>query len=250
MRTRIVAALLTLALPNGAGAQAANTAVKVSGSTSVYGKVFAKGGGDIERESGARVEAVSNGSRQGLSDLLANKCDIAMLSAALDDLMARLTPSEQGLAKRTSLVVTPLAENRLEFIVHPSNTVKRLMVAQIADLFSGKVTNWKEVGGPDLNVEIVSNQFSSGQRAVLESEVLKGASVTASAKHVVNDSQIPPIVRQVPGALGHTADAKVPGVTTLATDRDVVQPLALVTRGKPTGSAAKVVDAIRKTFSR
>jgi phosphate transport system substrate-binding protein len=245
----ICLAVIPIAAASHAQSQpkAGGASVKLTGSTTVFTNVFEKGREAISNEAGVQIEVLANGSRQGLSDLAAGRCDIAMISAPLDEVLDRLPPSEKALLVPSTLTVTSLGETNLVFIVHESNPVQRLTISQLSDLFTGVVTNWKQVGGPDLAVEVVSNQFSSGQRAVLEDQVTKGKAVVSSAKLVVNDPLIPGIVRQLRGGLGHSgARNDLRGVHVLKTDRLIVQPLSLVTRGKRAGVIARVIAAAKK----
>jgi len=201
----------------------------------------------ISKSSGETLDLIGNGSRQGLSDLAAGKSDIAMISAPLDELLPRLTDAERKTLDPSAVTVSKLAETHIVFIVNESNPVKSLTIAQLSDLFTCAVTNWKQVGGPDQPVEIVSNQFSSGQRAVLEDKLTGGKKVTANAKLVVNDPLIPSIVRQLKGGLGHSGlKSDLKGVAVLKTDKEISQPLLLVTLGKPAGRIAKVIAASQK----
>jgi len=237
----------SLLLAPGAYPQGASPPVRISGSTTVFTNIYQGLKEAISRDSGETIEVISNGSRQGLSDLAAGKSEIAMISAPLDELLPRLSEPERKAVDPKAVTVSTLAETRLVFIVHESNPVKSLTIAQLSDLFTGVVTNWKEVGGPDLPVEIVSNQFSSGQRAVLEEKVTGGKKVVATAKLVVNDPLIPGIVRQLRGGLGHSgAKNDLKGVAILKTDKVVSQPMLLVTVGKPAGRIAKVIAASQK----
>lgn len=250
MERRLV--LLTLLLASiskvpAASAQSGASPIRISGSTTVFTNVLQPMQDRIAKESGETLSVVANGSRQGLSDLAGGKSDIAMISAPLDELLPRLSESERAKLSSSSVVVTELAETRLALIVHETNPVRSLSIAQLKDLFTGVVTNWKEVGGPDLPVQVVSNQFSSGQRAVLEEKVTGGTKVTASAKLVVNDPQIPALVRQLKGGLGHSgAKNDLRGVAIVRTDREIAQPMSLVTLGKPAGRIAKVIAASRR----
>jgi phosphate transport system substrate-binding protein len=236
-----------LLLTHGAYPQNVSAPVRISGSTTVFTNIYQNLKEAISNDSSETLEVISNGSRQGLSDLAAGKSDIAMISASLDELLPRLTDQERTTLDAKAVTVSKLAETRLVFIVHESNPVRSLTIAQLSDLFTGVLTNWKEVGGPDLPVEIVSNQFSSGQRAVLEEKVTGGKKVVATAKLVVNDPLIPGIVRQLKGALGHSgAKNDLRGVAILKTDKAIVQPMSLVTIGKPAGRIAKVISASQK----
>ena len=234
-------------LAASAFSQSGPSPVRISGSTTVFTNIYQALKESISKDSGEAIDIISNGSRQGLSDLAAGKSDIAMISAPLDELLPRLTEQERKTLDPSAVTVSTLAETQLVFIVHESNPVKSLTIAQISDLFTGAVTNWKQVGGPDLPVEIVSNQFSSGQRAVLEEKVTGGKKVVTTAKQVVNDPLIPGIVRQLKGALGHSgAKNDLKGVAILKTDKTISQPMLLVSLGKPSGRIAKVIAASKK----
>jgi phosphate transport system substrate-binding protein len=246
-RRFILQAVLLSLIAENAVAQNQSAPIRISGSTTVYTNIFETLKDRISKDAGEPLELISNGSRQGLSDLIAGKNDIAMISAPLEELVPRLTDQERARFDPKDLVVSSLAETRLVFIVHESNPVKSLTIVQLSDLFTGVVTNWKDVGGPDLAVEIVSNQFSSGQRAVLEDRVTGGKKVVATAKSVMNDPLIPGVVRQLKGGLGHTgAKNDLRGVFMLKTDRPIVQPMSLVTKGAPTGRIARVIAAAQK----
>lgn len=243
----LLQALLLSSITANAVAQNQAGPIRISGSTTVYTNVFQTLKERISKDAGEPLEVISNGSRQGLSDLISGKNDIAMISAPLEELLPRLSEQERAQFDPKGFFVSSLAETRLVFIVHESNPVKSLTIAQLSDLFTGVVTNWKDVGGPDLAVEVVSNQFSSGQRAVLEDRVTGGKKVVATAKSVMNDPLIPGVVRQLKGGLGHTgAKNDLRGVFMLKTDRPIVQPMSLVTKGAPAGRIARVIAAAQK----
>ena len=231
----------------GAQTSLGTDTIRISGSTTVFTTVFDKGRDGIARDAGVTLEVIANGSRQGLADLLSNRSEIAMISAPLDEVVAQMPPAERARFDPSALVVSHLTDTQLVFVVNESNPTRALTIKQLSDLFTGASTNWNQVGGPNLKVEIVSNQFSSGQRAVLEEKVTSGKPVTATAKWVLNDPLIAGIVRQLKGGLGHSnARSDLRGVHVLKTDRPIVQPLFLITRGKPSGRIARVIAASQK----
>ncbi|MEO8362169.1 MAG: substrate-binding domain-containing protein [Vicinamibacteria bacterium] len=223
--------------------------VRLSGSTTVLTNVFVGQQERIARQAGIEISVIGNGSRQGLSDLISGRADIAMISAPLEEVEAQMTPAERAHITAAGLSVSAIGNTKLLFIVNPANSIEALTIRQLSDLFSGVVTNWKQVGGPDLAVELVSNKFSSGQRAVLEDKVLGGKDVASTAKLVVNDPLIPGIVRQLKGGLGHTGERNdLKGVKMVRTDKVITQPMALVTLGKPSGPIAKIIAATQDAF--
>ncbi len=93
------------------------------------------------------VDVQCGGSDRGLRDMRDGKADIAMLARALKD-------NESG------LYGFPIARDGASLIVHKSNPVKSLSDAQVAAIFSGKATNWKQVGGPDARIEVILREKS------------------------------------------------------------------------------------------
>jgi phosphate transport system substrate-binding protein len=223
---------------------AAEAPVRLCGSTTVIANVFERSQAEIARLAGTQIAIVGNGSRQGLTDLANGRCDIAMTSAPVGEVLGLLPPTERAALPLGALTVSSLGDAKLLFIVHASNPVKRLTIAQLSDLFVGAATNWKQVGGPDLGVDIVSNQFSSGQRAVVQDKVTMGKPILSGAKVVVNDSLIPGVVRQLKGSLGHAAAyTDLAGTHVVAVVPPITLPMALVTLGTPQGRLGNVVAA-------
>ena len=131
-------------------------------------------------------------------------------------------------------------------MIHPSNPVKSLTLAQIADLMSGKIKNWKDLGGNDAPILVVMETKGGGVRSMVEKEVMGGGEITAASRELPGAIQVVGIVGQVPQAIGIAVAATVDGkVNVLTTDRSIEQPLILVTNGQPSSEMAKVIEAAR-----
>jgi len=233
-----LAALLAL----GSIAQA-NT-VAIHGSTTVSNAVLVPHKADIEKASGETLDIVANGSGRGLADLVAGKTDMAMISAPLAAEAAAANAKTPGSIDPAKLVVHQIGEARVAFVVHPSNPVAALTLAQITDILSGKITKWSEVGGADQPIVVVAASPGDGVRSVVESRLLGGASIPAQVREMPNAAQIAQVAAQLPTAFGVTSAASLrPGVTVLKTDQTLGQPLILVTMGPATPDATKVIEA-------
>jgi phosphate transport system substrate-binding protein len=90
-----------------------------------------------------RFEIQCGGSGRGISDALNGKADIGMVSRTLTD-------------KEKNLYSFPIARDGVSIILHKSNPVKSLSDAQIADIYTGKITNWKKVGGRDAPITVIN----------------------------------------------------------------------------------------------
>ena len=75
------------------------------------------------------------------------------------------------------LDITPIAKDGFVFITHKDNPVDSLTVEQIQDIYTGKITNWKEVGGKDLEIKAYQREKNSGSQTAMEQMVMQGKSM-------------------------------------------------------------------------
>lgn len=115
----------------------------------------------------------------------------------------------QAELKDKGLVEHKLVGIPFVFIVNPDVTVDSLTEQQYVDIMTGKVTNWKDVGGKDQKITIIHRPKSSGSRATIEQVVLKGAAFTDNA--VIQDSNgaVRAAIASTPGAFGYVDAAYV-----------------------------------------
>ena len=242
---KIFAVFLAAALMNSPVAWAAS--VSLHGSTTIMNAIIAPNKAEIERLSGQQLDIVGNGSQRGLADLVSGKAQIAMISAPLDGEIKVLNEVQPGAVDGSRLQSYPVGELRAAFVVHPSNRVTSLTDAQLADLLSGKINNWLEVGGAQQAVVIVAAQPGDGVRSNVEKALLKGASLSSETRAMVNIAQVPKVVAQLPGALGVIALTGVDNsVVELRGMSTVSLPLSLVVMRDPTPTVRQVIEAVER----
>jgi phosphate transport system substrate-binding protein len=230
---------------------AAQSTVKISGSTTVNLNVFQPFKTQIETASGVTLEVIANSSPHGLDDLIAGRADVAMLSSPLTAVAGKINQKQPGAVDTSTLKEFKIGESKVAFIVHPSNPVKSLTHPQLKEIFAGNITNWKEVGGADAAIVVVTEATGGGIRLTVEEKLMGGVAVAQQARHVANAPQIPLIVKQLPGAIGSaSAQHDLAGVLVLQTEEVIAQPLILVTKVNPHGSTTKVVEAAAQVARR
>jgi phosphate transport system substrate-binding protein len=218
--------------------------VAIHGSTTVANAILLPHKADIENASGETLDIVGNGSGRGLSDLTAGKADIAMISAPLETEVAAANAKAPGSLALDKLVAHKIGEARVAFVVHPSNPVKELTLTQLTQILSGKVTNWRDVGGSDQPIVVIAAGPGDGVRSVVEKQLLDSASIHAQLREMINAPQIAQVVSQLPPALGVASAISLRSdVAVLKTDQLIGQPLVLVTTTTPSAQSAKVIEA-------
>jgi phosphate transport system substrate-binding protein len=232
---------------SGTPVQAAES-LMIQGSSTVSARLLTPFKDAIEAKSGQKLDVNASKSAPGLVALLEGKADIAMTSAPLDAEMAavrQLMPS----ADMMLLTSTEVGKTRVAFALNANNTVKTATLDQVRDILTGKLTNWKELGGPDLPIRVVAVRLGGGLQTTVEGQLLDGKPIDGA--HVIkvnNGSQIIKVVEQEPGALGIAqlglvTEAKLPE---LVTNKQIEQRLFLVTRSKPSEPVQRVIAAAQQ----
>ncbi len=239
--------LLAAAVAVGLSSAASAQEVRMHGSSTFFNKIMKTQQGAIEKESGVKLKVDPNGSGRGVADLLSGKADMAMSSSTLEALVSKINKRKPGSVDESKLKAHFITLTRAAFVVHPSNPVKKLSLFQLRDILSGKITNWKQVGGPSKPIEIIAEDASGGLRTFVEKLVLKGGTISGTVKEHKSGSDIVPAVAKSPNAIGVAAHSTLTkSVREVETVIKVVQPLILITLGEPNAQVAKVIAATKK----
>ena len=176
-----------------ATAAALTGTVATDGSTSMEKVIGALGEAFMEANSGVNFTYNPTGSGSGITAVSEGRCDIGLSSRALKD-----SEVESG------LVGTVLAYDGIAVIVNPANTVEDLDIETIAKIYTGEITNWKEVGGNDAEIVLIGREAGSGTRDGFESitdtkDSCKYRQELTSTGDVINT------VSQNPDAIGYAS---------------------------------------------
>jgi phosphate transport system substrate-binding protein len=195
----IIAALLACGMALGTNAQ-----LKIKGSDTVLPLSQKEAENYMKGHKGADVSVTGGGSGVGFTALIDNNTDIAMASRGIKT-EEKLKLSEGNKAYKEVMI----AKDALAVIVNPGNPVSQLTRQQLEDIFTGKVTSWKEVGGPDEKIVVYTRETSSGTYEFFKEHVMlkKNYTSTALAKPATGD--IVQSVSQTKGAIGYIGLAYV-----------------------------------------
>lgn len=167
--------------------------VRLDGSTSMEKFVNALKEAIVEDYPNLALEPQFTGSGTGIQSVIAGTTDIGDSSRALKD--------EE---KAQGLVENVVAIDGIAIVTDTANTVKNLTKQQLIDIYTGKVTNWKEVGGADQKIVVIGREASSGTRGAFE-EILDIADKCKYAQELNETGAVVAAVSATPGAIGYVS---------------------------------------------
>lgn len=147
---------------------------------------------------GASVTVTGGGSEVGIAALVDGTTDIAQLSRKIEFDESR----ELRLKGKTVKEVT-IAYDALAVVVNPANGVTNLTREQLEDIFTGKITNWEEVGGQDLKIVPCSRETSSGTYTFFKESVLRNHNYAKGITSMPATGAIVHSIGQTPGGIGY-----------------------------------------------
>ena len=174
------------------------SAQKLKGSDTLLPLVQKESESYSKNNKGQNLTVTGGGSGVGISSLMDGTADIAMASRAIK-FDEKLKLQE---AKKTPVEVT-VAYDALAVVVNPANKVSKLTREQLEAIFTGKITNWKEVGGEDMKIVAYSRETSSGTYEFFKSDILKNKNYMSSILSMPATGAIIQSVSQTKGAIGY-----------------------------------------------
>ena len=240
----MMAAALTMAMLAGCSNTKITGSVSTDGSTSME-KVIGALGEAFQEDTGISFTYNPTGSGSGIKAVQEGRCDIGLSSRDLKD--------EE---KASGLTGTVLAYDGIAIVVNPENPVTDLSLETIADIYTGEITNWSEVGGNDAEIVLIGREAGSGTRDGFES-ITDTEDTCQYRQELTSTGDVITTVSQNPDAIGYASVASVKdNVKALAVDgvaasedtiKDgsyvVQRPFVLVTK-----SNTKLSEAAQKFF--
>lgn len=242
---KIIASTLSLIVLAAAGLSAAPAGAQknivLDGSTTVgpIAKAFA----DYYKEkSGVGATISESGSGNGVKSLINGACDIANMSRFMKDSEFK-TCVEKGILPVAHVV----AFDGLAVVVNPANKVSALTDAQIADIYTGKITNWKQLGGDDAEIVVISRDTNSGTYETFNELILRKKAVVKGAEYVGSNGQAKTRVASTKNAIAYvglgfvddtvktlSVDGILPSAKTIVSGKyPIARPLFMFTNGYP-----------------
>lgn len=212
----------------------------------------------MKKNPGTSIQVTGGGSGVGLAALINGSTDIANSSRPIKSSEVEKLKAKYG----SKGVEIPCAKDGLSVFINKGNTVSELTIKQIGDIFSGKITNWKEVGGADAKIQLYGRESSSGTFEFFKEHVVK-TDFSPRCQTLPGTAAIVNAVKKDKYSIGYGGaayaegvkdckvkkDAKSKGILpTVATIKNNSYPITrylyMYLKSKPTGQSKAFVDWI------
>ncbi|SDI82730.1 phosphate ABC transporter substrate-binding protein, PhoT family [Flavobacterium glycines] len=212
----------------------------------------------MKKNPGASIQVTGGGSGVGLAALINGSTDIANSSRPI-----KAAEIEKLKARYNTLgVEIPCAKDGLSVYLNKANPVSTLTIKQLGQIFSGKITNWSAVGGPDAPIKLYGRESSSGTFGFFKDNVVK-TDFASSCQSLPGTAAIVNAVKKDKYSIGYGGAAYAEGVKDCAVKKDDKSPAVLPTaatiknhtypitrylymylKSKPTGEMKAFIDWI------
>ncbi len=238
------------------GTALAAESIVIKGSTTVLPIAQAALEAYMKANPGVQISLSGGGSGEGVKALIDKTTDIATSSREI---------KKEEIALAETKGVKPLAHvvafDAIIPVVNPKNKVSNLSIDQLSQIYQGKITNWKEVGGEDLKIVVISRDSSSGTFESWDHFVMKKAKVTPKAQMLASNGALVTAVAKNRYAIAYLGmgyvnksvkPVQVNGIiasvqTALSKEYPFSRELYMYTNGEPTGEVAKFIVFVKST---
>lgn len=234
-----------LLILSGLGCQRSRAGITVAGSTSVqpFAELLAEE--YMSHHSQTYIYVQGGGSTAGIEAVLTHAANIGMSSR-------KLTDGEK------KLYAVTIAKDAIAIIVHPQNPIQDLPSEQIREVFSGKIKNWKELGGPSHSIVLVTREEGSGTRESFQKFVMGKEDISLGALVQDSNGAVRQVVASNHNAIGYISlglvneqvkALKISGVEPNLTDIEngkytLVRPFLFVFNEEPVGEAKSFLEFV------
>ena len=239
MKKTVISAVLMAAVALGAVAE---DKIIIDGSTTVgpISKAFAEY--YMAAQPNVNITVSESGSGNGAKGLVNAVCDVGAMSRPMKD-----SEFKAAADKGIQPVAHVVALDGLPILVHPRNPVANLTIEQIRKIYTGEISNWSEVGGPNMGIVVITRDTNSGTYETFEKLVMNKQKIGEKAEYVGSNGAIRQRVQSTPSAIGYaglgfvdktvkalTVNGVYPSAATVRTgEYPIARPLFMYTAGYP-----------------
>ncbi|MCB2155466.1 phosphate ABC transporter substrate-binding protein [bacterium] len=209
------------------------------------------------------ISVTGGGSGTGIAALINGTTDICNASRAM-----KPKEKEQAAAQGVTPVEWIVAMDGIAVVVNPENPVGEMTMDQIGAIYTGEISNWSAVGGPDQEIVVLSRESNSGTYVFFQEHVMAKKDYRKDARLMTSNAAITQSVQSDQWTIGYVgvayaehaevkivavkkdadSDAVIPTIpTVMSGEYPIARPLYLYTNGQPTGATKQFIDFCQST---
>ncbi len=219
--------------------------VKVGAGAAPSENVFKKIKEPMEKDIGLKLALIDSGPYEALIALDKGEVEAASGGVPFGEWMTMMETKGYQIPDKNAYKYRVIGKDIIKVIVHKGVGVKELSKDQLKGLFTGKIANWKEVGGPDQAVAVVWGTKIPGTHAVFQKQTMDGEPYTKNVQEATNAPDVKEKVKATPGAVGLAPVTLVDDSVLVPKIPEVGRPITLITRGEPSPVIVKMLEYLQ-----
>lgn len=238
----ILRAIATIACVIGLAGIALAEEVKIGAGAAATENIFNKIKDPMEKANGVKLVVTSSGPVQAVKDLDAGTVEAAVGGMTFPDWMTMMEKEGYAIADKSAYKNRVIGKDVVKVMTNKDVTVSALSKEQLTGIFTGKVKNWKEVGGPDKPVALILGSKIPGTQGVFQKQILNGEAYAAGAIEGTTAEDLKTRVIATPGGVALAALAQIDSAVNGPSIPEVGRPVTLITKGAPSAGLQKMLD--------
>ena len=200
--------------------------------------------GHFDKATGINLAVVAGSPKSALVLLEKGFVDTAMGGLSFEDWMKYMKEEKIEIKDPSSLQHMVVGKDKIIVLIHKDNSVSKLTKEQLNGIFTGKITNWKEVGGKDMTIDVVwTNLF--GGNYLFYRKILEGTFLRSDMSEVDNSPMAKAHVMSNVGAIAIGPLGLLDDAVKSPETPEITRPITLITKGKPSPTVQKLIDFIK-----
>ncbi len=201
--------------------------------------------GPFEKATGMQLTILSSGPKVALMDLERGVLDAASAGLTFEDWMQLMKNEGAEVKDPSAYQQTTIGKDRIVVLTNKDNPVSKLTKDQLKGIFTGKIANWKEVGGKDAPILVVWGTLIPGTNSLFIKNMLDGAPALKEVLDATTAEDIRQNVATNPEAIGIGPLAVIDSSVKSPESPEIARPIILLTKGKPSPGVQKLIDFIK-----
>jgi phosphate transport system substrate-binding protein len=239
----MVAGLAALCMVQ-AGVAAGGDEIRIGGGGTPIDGVFRPVKAHYEKASGAVIKLNFSSATLAFKQLIAGELDGSTAGIPYQDLLGAMKNEKMEVADPGAYQATTLGSSKIFTIVNKDNPVSRLSKEQLQGIFSGKIANWKDVGGSDAPIIVVLSKINPATNAAYRKIVLADQPYLSDVLDAGRFEDLREKVASTPESIGFGPNSMLDKSIKPLETPDVSRPVNLITKGKPSPQMQKLIDYI------